>query len=161
MWNIEKTISKGDYDYALVSSHPNRTPNGYVLFHRIVMENHLGRLLDANEVVHHLNGDKKDNRLENLELMDKKLHTKLHQLEKGRKWVDLKCPSCGKLFDKPQSSTHLAKNGVFTNYSRRCGAKFSRLIQLQGVTHKVEEAISENIVREYRKYSHDDSEQTV
>jgi hypothetical protein len=54
------------------------------LEHRVVMERFLGRKLTKTEHVHHKNGDKTDNRLENLELLDESSHHKLHAPKKGR-----------------------------------------------------------------------------
>lgn len=160
MWNIEKIISKGDYHYCVVRGHPKATKHGYVLHHRVVVENHLNRLLNDDEVVHHINGDKLDNRLENLQVLDSKTHARIHGIQQGKKYADLKCPQCGKGFTKPYNTTHVVKRGTYTACSRSCSGKLSRFIQLHGVTPIVESAISENILAVYQKYTADNSEET-
>lgn len=56
------------YVHIFVPDHPNAVGQGWVFQHRYVMEQHLKRLLHPYENVHHKNGDRADNRLENLEI---------------------------------------------------------------------------------------------
>lgn len=64
--------------------------------HRHIMEEHLGRKLTYNEVVHHINGNKKDNRLENLTVMSRGEHARLHLETLPRIKA---CIICGKKFE--------------------------------------------------------------
>lgn len=51
----------------------HKTVNGIKkTVHRMVMEDHLGRLLESDEHVYHINGDSRDNRIDNLVVIKKK-----------------------------------------------------------------------------------------
>ena len=92
-WDCARRLEKGtkgkghsDKDGYIVVSLPwehqyiqTANARGWIYEHRLVMAQHLGRDLDKSEVVHHLNGNKKDNRIENLELMGRENHLNKHQ----------------------------------------------------------------------------------
>jgi len=71
--------TKSGYIYIYLPDHPNANSDGYVAEHRLIMEEHLGRYLTPDEVVHHINGLRWDNRLENLEVLDKHKHHHAHK----------------------------------------------------------------------------------
>lgn len=70
------------YVYILRPEHPGATKDGYVLEHRLVAEQLLGRSLRADEDAHHKNGVRHDNRPENIEVLQHSQHIKHHYQER-------------------------------------------------------------------------------
>jgi len=80
------------YETIRIPKHPYANKRGYVYEHRRIMERHLGRWLNPNERVHHINGDKLDNRIENLVIMNHRTHRCEHNGTPGAKWHLLEDP---------------------------------------------------------------------
>lgn len=83
----------GPYEQVKAPNHPNTQKIGYIQEHRFLMSEKLGRPLKPGEVVHHINGNKKDNRIENLQVMTRGEHQRYHAKKDMSKRVCKKCES--------------------------------------------------------------------
>lgn len=114
------------------------------------MENYIGRLLTPDEVVHHKDHNKKNNDISNLELLTVEEHNRLHHNEMTCTYLILKCPQCGKIFNMRQSKVACVHGYARCRCcSRQCNGRFSRRIQLYGITSEMQKAIDDNIVAAY------------
>ena len=81
------------------------------------MSEYLGRPLEKDEVVHHCNENRKDNRIENLELELDFSHKRIHSTT-GRTMVTLICGYCSKEFQREKRQIHKKQKTYFCN--RNC-----------------------------------------
>lgn len=98
-----RAIRKDGYIEVKVGIHQRR------LEHRVIVEQAIGRKLTTNEQVHHINGVKHDNRIENLQLLTNAEHQKLHDhldVQHAPRTVTLVCVVCGKEYQtRPSRGT--------------------------------------------------------
>ncbi len=118
-WMVVRKTDERGYVYVRVSDHPDADSSGWILEHRVVMERHLGRRLEPDEHIHHINEIRDDNRIENLQVVSLEEHNSIHKTkapgESHNMWFD--CWVCGKAcsrYEKPN------RNRMFGILKPRC-----------------------------------------
>lgn len=82
MWKGGRTRERSRAGIRVGRDHPMADGNGLVLEHRLVMSEMVGRYLQAEELVHHINEDPFDNRPSNLVLVSRAQHHAIHALRR-------------------------------------------------------------------------------
>lgn len=112
MTTIRSHVTPEGYLSLYLPKHPMASARGYVLEHRVVMAEHVGRSLTSREYVHHVNEDKLDNRIENLELCSS-------QREHFRKhWADR--THCVQGHELTPENTYIRRDGRGWRVCKRC-----------------------------------------
>lgn len=80
-WKGGQPVTGNGYVREYCPDHPGADPDGYVLQHRVVAERMLGRYLQKEEHVHHIDRNKKNNHPSNLQVLSSLEHVRLHARE--------------------------------------------------------------------------------
>lgn len=123
-------LYKDEYDVAYLSTSKdnrkrvslqtkNKSKNKWISYARYIWEDKFGKIPDGYEV-DHINNDKTDDRLENLQLLLKKDNILKTKSLKQKRIIKLICPICGKEFDFMERNLSTHPNPCC---SRQCGYK--------------------------------------
>jgi hypothetical protein len=124
--------SSHGYVMIFAPKHPKATKlDKYIYEHILVMEEHLGRYLKKGEIVHHRNGIKTDNRIENLQLVNgNREHLGIHAMLRKEQRKDWKCIQC---FKPTRNRWYFIDNNHELHICDNCRAKKYRIEHIQAV----------------------------
>lgn len=131
--NRKEVLDDNGYILVFLPTHPLARKDGYVTKHRMIYYDKTGIKLSPNLHIHHKNENKKDNRFENLEVLDIISHAKHHYKGYfGKKRKIQKCRMCNL---KIKSDRQLCPRHYQTLWARakRKGVPFYQFFDEQGL----------------------------
>lgn len=94
-----------------------------ILYSKYRMSVFLKRILNSDEEVDHIDGNKRNDSIENLQILSRKENLQKSNPPTGRSMVTLICPFCEKEFTREKRQTHICKGGYKTFCSVKCSRK--------------------------------------
>lgn len=124
-----KKVDANGYVHLFKPEHPEAMKNGYVREHRLVMHEYLKRKILPTEDVHHKNGIKNDNRIENLEVLTRSEHASLTHKGVKRKYKNYKKFIIHDCADMTRSKYSLCKKHYKKQWNKLNSGKLKNLIE--------------------------------
>ncbi len=113
------------YMYSYTPDHYCANKAGKVMEHVMVIADFIGRKLYSTECVHHIDRDRKNNKISNLILLTNEEHYELHAIEdRNTEYFEKPCTNCGKLMFLTEGSSHRV------NCSVKCATTASRRFEI-------------------------------
>lgn len=133
--------SQGRRSVVLVNTSSDRTTTSYA---RYLMSVYIGRLLTNGEHVDHINNDKYDDRVDNLQILTLKENNKKRGDAKNKQFAVIKCPNCKTVFECRVGNCQVSnsKKGMVKCCSRECANVFKK----NKITKEKRRMISESSV---------------
>ena len=121
--------NKKDRQFIIMEDHKGNKKT--ISYPKYILQRHLKRKLDPNlETVHHKDGDHNNNDINNLEIIPRSTHSENDT--RRVEFVKLKCPMCGKTFERSPRLIRdkSIKGNTGPMCSRHCSGKYNRMVQL-------------------------------
>lgn len=128
--------------------------NKIMTYARYLMSTSIGRELTNTEEVDHIDNDKTNDVLSNLQILTPEENNIKQGLLKGHRMLILKCPYCGIMFEAEKRKSHVVPSvhRDFTACSQYCSLKFKSLVNNNPDSDIVKNGMANNIIGEYTKY---------
>lgn len=135
--------------YPIDSKKCKRTTISYARYLMSIKE---GRILDSNEEVDHIDEDRINDSIDNLQILNGTENKKKYAKMNCKKtMVELRCPNCGTVFVRSKHQTYLSKGGTFSCCSKKCVYEFlSKCRRNEFPSEEIQKRLDEMYIREFK-----------